>query len=106
LSSAFDVVNVDLLIRRLRIIGLPEDVTELIKVWLDNRAFYVRIDGTNSILFDLLLGTVQESVLGPILYAIFESPIFDIVPLLTLADDTALSQIVTKRTDKCYGKVT
>jgi hypothetical protein len=55
----------------------------------------VSIDNTNSDLFDLLLGTVQGSVLGPILYAIFVSPIVDIVPLLTFADDSYI--IVTNK---------
>ena len=31
ISSAFDVVNVNLLIKRLRVVGLPNDVIELIK---------------------------------------------------------------------------
>jgi hypothetical protein len=58
---------VDLLVKRLRIIGLPDDVVDLIKVWLMNRFYYVSIDGKNSVLFDLLLGTVQGSILGPVL---------------------------------------
>jgi hypothetical protein len=34
LSSAFYIVNVDLQIKRLRNIGLPNDVARLIEVWL------------------------------------------------------------------------
>ena len=45
LSAAFDVVNVDLLMKRLKIIGLPADVLSLIDIWLRNRLFYVEIDG-------------------------------------------------------------
>ena len=41
LSSAFDVVNTALLLKRLRIIGLPEDVIKLIELWLKERTFYV-----------------------------------------------------------------
>ena len=87
LSSAFDVVNIDLLLKRLKIIGLPDDVVDLIEVWLRNRSFYVSVDGENSILYDLLLGTVQGSILGPVLYAIYISPLFDLEFLLTFADD-------------------
>jgi hypothetical protein len=87
LSSAFDVVNIDLLLKRLKIIGLPDDVISLIEVWLKNRSFYVSLDGENSILFDLLLGTVQRSILGPILYALYISPLFDLEFMLTFADD-------------------
>ena len=88
LSSAFDLVNIDLLIKRLKIIGLPKDVIDLISAWLSERSFYVSIDGVNSVIFDLLLGTVQGSILGPVLYAIFVSPIFDIADLSAFADDT------------------
>ena len=34
LSSAFDVVNIKLLLKRLKIMGLPNDLIELIKEWL------------------------------------------------------------------------
>ena len=87
LSSAFDLVNVNLLIKRLIRIGLPSDVVNLISAWLRDRSFYVSIDGENSVIFDLLLGTVQGSILGPVLYAIFVSPVFDIVDLSAFADD-------------------
>ena len=87
LSSAFDLVDVNLLIKRLKKIGLPSDIVELISVWLKDRSFYVSINGQNSIMFDLLLGTVQGSILGPILYAIFVSPMFDLCGLLAFADD-------------------
>jgi hypothetical protein len=33
LSAAFDLVNIPLLLKCLKIIGLPKEVTELIKVW-------------------------------------------------------------------------
>ena len=71
LSAAFDIVNTNLLIKRLKIVRLPEDVIDLIEVWLKESSYYVSIDGINSVLLDLLLGTVQGSILGPVLYALF-----------------------------------
>ena len=50
LSAAFDVVNVPLLITRLRVVGLPNDVIRLIEVWLTERLFYVEVDGVTSYL--------------------------------------------------------
>ncbi len=67
LSIAFDVVNKPFLIKRLKIIGLPKDVMELIKAWLKDCSFYVSTDNNNSILFDLICGIMQGSILGPIL---------------------------------------
>ena len=71
----------------MRTIGLPDDLVGLVEVWLKDRCFYVSIDGNNSLLYDLLLGTVQGSVLGPVLYAIFISPLFDLEDLSAFADD-------------------
>ena len=87
LSSAFDVVNVDLLIKRLKIIGLPSDIICLINEWLNTRYFYVSVDGENSIIHSIGVGTVQGSILGPILYALFVSPLFDLAKMTLFADD-------------------
>ncbi len=82
----------DLLIKRLRIIGLPDDVVDLITAWLMNRSYYVSIDGKNYVLFDLQLSTVQGSILGPVLYAIFVSPLFMIEDLDLFADDSYITR--------------
>ena len=54
LSAAFDVVNTKLLLKRLKIIGLPSDVIGMIKIWLEERSFYVSVDGETSFLFELI----------------------------------------------------
>ena len=77
LSSAFDVVNVELLLKRLKIIGIPSDIVSLISVWLENRYFFVTVGDDSSDVHHSNVGTVQGSILGPILYAIFVSPLFD-----------------------------
>ena len=87
LSAAFDVVNIDLLLERLRIVGLPVDVVELVKVWLTNRSFYVELNDLNSVLHDINSGTIQGSILGPILYALYVAPLFDLTDLSNFADD-------------------
>jgi hypothetical protein len=66
---------------------MPSDILDLIKVWLEHRFYYVSKKGENLYLFDLLLGTVQGLILGPLLYTIFGSLLFDVVPLLSFADD-------------------
>jgi hypothetical protein len=87
LSAVFDMVNIDLLIRRIKILGLPTDVVDLFKLWLEDRFFYVSKDGNNSLHLELVCGTVQGSILGPILYAMYVSPLFDLHDLTNFADD-------------------
>ena len=87
LTAAFDVVNIELLLKRLKIVGLPIDVIKLVKIWLKNRYFYVSVNGDNSYMTSSDAGTVQGSILGPILYAIFVSPLFDLIPMTNYADD-------------------
>ena len=99
LSAAFDMVNTTLLIKRLKIIGLPTDVVDLIKIWLDDRSFYVSVDGKNSRMLDLVCGSVQGSILGPILYAIYVSPLFDLHNLTNFADDNFIIRWSNSRTE-------
>ena len=87
LSAAFDLVNVELLIKRLRLIGLPRDLVNLIKTWLTDRKFFVEANGSCSAVYYSDTGTIQGSVLGPVLYAIFVSPLFDLTNITNFADD-------------------
>ena len=87
LTAAFDVVNIELLIRRLKIVGLPDDVVSLVEIWLKNRSYYVTVNGEVSMLRLLLCGVVQGSILGPLLYALYVSPLFDLIKLTNFADD-------------------
>ena len=87
LSAAFDVVNVELLLKRLHIVGLPHDLVDLVSKWLTNRVFYVSLDGNSSIVHECNVGTVQGSILGPILYSIFVSPLLDLTDITLFADD-------------------
>ena len=48
LSSAFDVVNINLLLKRMRVTGIPLDVIKLVEVWLSDRKLYVSINGKNT----------------------------------------------------------
>jgi hypothetical protein len=66
---------------------MPTDLINLIEVWLTERKFYVEVDGVCSRIYESNDGTIQGSVLGPILYAIFVSPLFDLTNLTNFADD-------------------
>jgi hypothetical protein len=43
-SPAFNVVSIEWLLKRLKFVGLPKDIIQLISVWLIDRSFYVIVD--------------------------------------------------------------
>jgi hypothetical protein len=47
-SEAFDLVIVELLLKRMKIVGLPDDLIDLVRIWLSTRYFYASIKGKNS----------------------------------------------------------
>ena len=88
LTAAFDVVNHELLQKRLKILGLPTALNEVIRDWLHGRSFYCQVNNSVSQLKNITHGTVQGSILGPILFALFIAPLEDITSNLTAyADD-------------------
>jgi hypothetical protein len=87
LSAAFDVVDRGLLFERLHTMGIPEDVRALLKEWLKDRMSYVEVRGSSSYMRKSDSGTVQGSVLGPILFSLFIRPIYDLEEITTYADD-------------------
>ncbi len=60
LSSAFDIVNINLLLTRLATMGLSQDVVGLLQEWLVGRVRYVEVEGSCSELFDVDSGTAQR----------------------------------------------
>jgi hypothetical protein len=87
LSAAFDLVNLDLLVKRLIIMGIPDDVIQLLEIWLRLRSFYIEANGKNSTILENDVGAIQGFILGPILYALFIRPLYKITKVTTFADD-------------------
>jgi hypothetical protein len=88
LSSAFDVVNTELLLTRITKMGLPQDVFRLLLEWLVGRITYVEVEGSCSEFLDVDLGTVQGSVLGPVLFNLFIGPFLENSSGPAYADDS------------------
>jgi hypothetical protein len=88
LSAAFDVVNINLLLRRLSVASLPQDVVGLIGLWLTGREAYVEVEGECSAFFKVRSGTVQGSVLGPVLFNLFIRPLLESSSGPAYADDS------------------
>ena len=47
-SATLDPINVNLLIKRLRIVGLPMDLIKNVEVWLTDLKFFVNLEGHSS----------------------------------------------------------
>ena len=94
LSAAFDMVSFHLLMNRLlNRFGITGTVLQWIDSYLTDRTQKVMIDEFSSDPVMLKRGVPQGSVLGPILYTLFTSPVGDIsrshnVGYHRFADDT------------------
>jgi len=96
MSAAFDTIDHSILISRLQTsFGISGPVLAWLRSYLLHRTQLVKICCTSSTIFELDSGVPQGSVLGPILFSVYVSPIGCIASLYNLlhqqyADDTQL----------------
>ena len=93
-SAAFDTVNQDLMLSRLQSnFGITGNALDWLRSYFKGRGQSVAINNVLSKSRELVTGFPQGSVLGPFMYPVYTSPIFDIVSKHGLqmhmyADDT------------------
>ena len=93
LSKAFDMLDHDILINKLKHYGINGKPLSWFKSYLTNRIQYVEIEGTSSNMLHSERGVPQGSILGPLLFIIFINDIYrssNEFKFITYADDTTL----------------
>ena len=111
-SKAFDVINHEILLKKLKHYGLTKAARALIKSYLTGRRSRVVANGRWSEWEEgPAYGCPQGSVCGPLFYLIYTSDMQYLYPSIMYADDTALVIDLPKlnqseHLQKIWGKIT
>lgn len=107
LSKAFDTIDHNILLNKLKYYGLRGSTLQLLKSYLQNRKQYIEIEDIKSDILSVTIGVPQGSILGPLLFVIYindfsqASHKFDFI---MYADDTTLFSTVNSFSDNPENK--
>jgi len=90
MSKAFDVLDHDLLLKKLEHIGIRGSLLSLFSTYLKDRSFSIKVDGKHSKFYKAESGVPQGSILGPKLFLIYLNDLLKHlkgVKILIFADD-------------------
>ena len=109
LQKAFDTVNHEILLHKLNYYGIRGTVHDWFASYLSNRTQYVSLLGFKSNVLNIRHGVPQGSVMGPLAFILYASPLSDVISAhcdvrhMVYADDTQLYIILHK--DNIAGSV-
>ena len=93
LSKAFDTLNFDILLYKLRYYGVTGVAFDLLKSYLTDRKQYVNLNNHKSDVLPIKTGVPQGSILSPLLFSIYINDLIFIsnkFKFLMYADDTTI----------------
>eukprot|EP00116_Pleurobrachia_bachei_P009234 sb/3469496/ len=97
-SKAFDSVDINVLLAKLKRYGIGGRLLVWISAWIRGRNQCVMVDGVRSPWVEVLSGVAQGSVLGPLLFLIYILDLESVLDgsiCLTFADDTKLIKAIS-----------
>ena len=96
LSKAFDTINHEILLAKLKYYGLENKELKWFTSYLTNRKQFVDINGTVSDMKSITTGVPQGSILGPLLFLIYINDLShatDLLPIVYADDTTVIDSI-------------
>ena len=102
LQKAFDTLNHEILLGKMKCIGLSESSVRWFRSYLAERTFFVSLDNTLSEPGRINCGVPQGSILGPLLFLLYINDVPQALSKCTAylyADDTGISYQHTDITD-------
>ena len=92
LQKAFDTIDQQILLKKMRYLGFSDSVINWFRSYLENRTFSVQVEDSFSSLGNLECGVPHGSILGPLLFLLYVNDMSQAVTcdLLLYADDSRL----------------